>query len=184
MSSEMHKDTERVLFSREQLAAAVAAVGKQITDDYAGKRPLLIGILKGSVIFMADLMREIKLECDIDFMIAKSYGSGVVSSGTVNIVKDADTDITGRDIILIEDILDSGRTLSHVREYLGQRNPASVKICALLDKVTAEKFSDIKADYKCFDIENEFVVGYGLDYAETYRNLDYVGVLKRSVYEK
>lgn len=179
----MNKDIERILFSREELKAAVEKVGKQISADYAGKKPLLVGILKGSVVFMADLMREIDLPCDIDFMVAKSYGNAAVSSGNVRILKDLDTDITGRDILLIEDILDSARTLYSVRNYLMQKNPASVKICTLLDK-KVERSIDIKADYKCFDVENEFVVGYGLDYAELYRTLPYIGILKREVYEK
>lgn len=179
----MNKDIERILFSREELHAAVEKVGKQISTDYAGKKPLLVGILKGSVVFMADLMREIDLPCDIDFMVAKSYGNAAVSSGNVRILKDLDTDITGRDILLVEDILDSARTLYSVRNYLMQKNPASVKICTLLDK-QVERTIDIKADYKCFDVENEFVVGYGLDYAELYRTLPYIGILKREVYEK
>ncbi len=179
----MNKDIERILHSEEELKSAVKRVGAQITEDYAGKAPLLVGILKGSVVFMADLMREIELNCDIDFMVAKSYGNAAVSSGNVRILKDLDTDITNRDIIIIEDILDSARTLYSVRNYLMQKNPASIKICTLLDKKVERAF-DLKADYKCFDIENEFVVGYGLDYAEKYRTLPYVGVLKREVYEK
>ncbi len=179
----MNKDVERILYSKEDLHAAVEKAGRQITEDYRGKSPLLVGILKGSVVFMADLMREIDLPCDIDFMVAKSYGNAAVSSGNVRILKDLDTDINGRDIILVEDILDSARTLYSVRNYLMQKNPASVKICTLLDKKVERAF-DIKADYKCFDIENEFVVGYGLDYAEMYRTLPYIGVLKREIYEK
>ncbi len=179
----MNKDIERILHSEEDIKAAVKQIGTQITADYAGKAPLLVGILKGSVVFMADLMREIELNCDIDFMVAKSYGNAAVSSGNVKIIKDLDTDVTGRDLIIVEDILDSARTLYSVRNYLMQKNPASVKICTLLDKKVERAF-DLKADYKCFDIENEFVVGYGLDYAEKYRCLPYVGVLKREVYEK
>ncbi len=179
----MNKDIERILHSEEDIKAAVKQIGTQITADYAGKAPLLVGILKGSVVFMADLMREIDLNCDIDFMVAKSYGNAAVSSGNVKIIKDLDTDVTGRDLIIVEDILDSARTLYSVRNYLMQKNPASVKICTLLDKKVERAF-DLKADYKCFEIENEFVVGYGLDYAEKYRCLPYVGVLKREVYEK
>ncbi|MBR4113004.1 MAG: hypoxanthine phosphoribosyltransferase [Ruminiclostridium sp.] len=179
----MNMDIERILHSEEDIKAAVKKIGTQITTDYAGKTPLLVGILKGSVVFMADLMREIDLNCDIDFMVAKSYGNAAVSSGNVKIIKDLDTDITGRDLIIVEDILDSARTLYSVRNYLMQKNPASIKICTLLDKKVERAF-DLKADYKCFDIENEFVVGYGLDYAEKYRCLPYVGVLKREVYEK
>ena len=180
----MHKDIERILFTQEQLSVAVKAVGKKITEDYAGKTPLLVGILKGSVVFMTDLMRAIDLECEIDFMVAKSYGSSAKSTGNVKILKDLDTDISEKDIILVEDILDTARTLTAVKKYLLGKNPASVRICALLDKVTAEKAGDAKADYKCFDVENEFLVGYGLDYAESYRNLPYIGVLKHEVYEK
>lgn len=180
----MHKDVERILFSEEQIKDAVKALGKRITEDYAGKRPLLVGILKGSAVFMTDLMRAVDLDCSIDFMVAKSYGNAAVSSGNVKILKDLDTDVTGMDIIIIEDILDTARTLTAVKKYLLGKNPASVKICTLLDKVTAQKAGDAKADYKCFDVENEFVVGYGLDYAETYRNLPYIGVLKHEVYEK
>ncbi len=179
----MHKDVERILFTEEQLTDAVKALGERITKDYDGRKPLLVGILKGSVVFMTDLMRHIDLDCSIDFMVAKSYGNAAVSSGNVKILKDLDTDITGMDIIIVEDILDTARTLTAVKTYLLGKKPASVKICALLDKVTAVKAGDAKADYKCFDIENEFVVGYGLDYAEHYRNLPYIGVLKHEVYE-
>lgn len=178
----MNKDIERVLYSEAQLKEAVSRIGKEITESYKGKNPILVGILKGSVVFMADLMREIDLNCDIDFMVAKSYGNEAVSSGNVKILKDLDADITDRDVIIIEDILDSARTLYAVRNYLMQKNPASIKICTLLDKKAARAF-DLKADYSCFEIENEFVVGYGLDYAENYRNLPYIGVLKREVYE-
>lgn len=179
----MNKDIERILYSKEDLQEATEKIGALITKEYEGKAPLLVAILKGSVVFMTDLMREIKLDCDIDFMVAKSYGNSAVSSGNVRIIKDLDTDIAGRDLIIVEDILDSARTLYSVRNYLYQKNPASIKICTLLDK-KVERSIDLKADYKCFDIENEFVVGYGLDYAEKYRNLPYIGVLKREVYEK
>ncbi|MBQ8411282.1 MAG: hypoxanthine phosphoribosyltransferase [Ruminiclostridium sp.] len=179
----MNRDVERILFSEEEIKKAVARIGAQITRDYEGKKPLLVGILKGSVVFMADIMRAVELNCDIDFMDAKSYGNQAVSSGNVKIIKDLDTDITGRDIIIIEDILDSARTLHAVCQYLKNKNPSSIKLCTLLDK-KVERAVDITVDYKCFDIENEFVIGYGLDYAENYRNLPYVGVLKREVYEK
>lgn len=182
-ANEMHKDLERILFSEAQLKERVKALGKQITENYKDKSPVIIGILKGSVIFMSDLLREIDLLCSIDFMAARSYGNEAVSSGKVDIVKDIDCDISGRDVIIVEDILDSARTLYAVKNYLLGKNPASVKICVLLDKIV-EKAADVTADYKCFDIENEFVVGYGLDYAEKYRNLPYIGVLKREIYEK
>ena len=179
----MNDVISEILFSKEQLAEAVKKMGKQITEDYKGKKPLLVGILKGSITFMADLMREIDLDCEIDFMVAQSYGNAAVSSGVVQIKKDLETDIEGRDVILIEDILDSARTLNSVIQTLKARKPASIKICTLLDK-KVQRAVDIKADYKCFDIENQFVVGYGLDYAQSYRCLPYIGILKREVYEK
>ena len=179
----MNDVISEILFSKEQLAEAVKKMGKQITEDYKGKKPLLVGILKGSITFMADLMREIDLDCEIDFMVAQSYGNAAVSSGVVQIKKDLETDIEGRDVILIEDILDSARTLNSVIQTLKARKPASIKICTLLDK-KVQRAVDLKADYKCFDIENQFVVGYGLDYAQSYRCLPYIGILKKEVYEK
>lgn len=179
----MHSDVGSILFSEEQIAGAVKALGKRITADHAGNSPVIIGILKGSFIFMSDLVRNIALDCELDFMIAKSYGNAAVSSGKVRVLKDIDTDIAGRDVIIVEDILDTARTLAAVKEILLERNPASIQICTLLDKVTTKKVSDLRADYKCFDVGDEFVVGYGLDYAERYRNLKYIGVLKREIYE-
>ena len=179
----MHKDVETILFSEDDIKEAVVKLGKRISDDCAGKRPLIVGVLKGSFIFMSDLVRCIGIDCDLDFMVAKSYGNAAVSSGTVNILKDVDADVEGRDVIIVEDILDTARTLAAVKTHLLEKNAASVKICTLLDKVTTKKVSDIKADYKCFDVGDEFVVGYGLDYAEKYRNLRYIGVLKREIYE-
>lgn len=179
----MNESIERILFSEEDLKAACKKMGKQITEDYKGKRPLLVGILKGSITFMADLMREIDLDCEIDFMVAQSYGDAAVSSGVVQIKKDLETDIKDRDVIIIEDILDSARTLYNVKRTLMERGPASIRIATLLDK-KVERAVDLKSDYKCFDIENEFVVGYGLDYAQQYRCLPYIGILKREVYEK
>ncbi len=179
----MHSDVGSILFSEEQIAEAVKALGKRITADHAGKSPVIIGILKGSFIFMSDLVRNIELDCELDFMIAKSYGNAAVSSGKVRVLKDIDTDIAGRDVIIVEDILDTARTLAAVKEILMERNPASIQICTLLDKVTTDKVSDLRADYKCFDVGDEFVVGYGLDYAERYRSLKYIGVLKREIYE-
>ncbi len=179
----MHKDVERILFTEEQLKEASQRLGRQITEDLSGKAPLLIGILKGSVVFMTDLMRNIGLECSIDFMVVKSYGNSAVSSGNVRIVKDLDTDIRGMDVVVIEDILDTARTLSYVKKYLLDKGPASLRICTLLDKVTAVRADNITADYKGFDVGNEFVVGYGLDYAEKYRNLPYIGVLRHEIYE-
>ncbi len=179
----MDEIISEILYSQEDIAQAVKEIGRQITEDYRGKKPLLVGILKGSITFMADLMRAIDIDCEIDFMVAQSYGNSATSSGVVQIKKDLETDIEGRDVILIEDILDTARTLRAVKETLKSRNPSSIKICTLLDK-KVERSIEIKADYKCFDIENQFVVGYGLDYAQSYRCLPYIGILKKEIYEK
>jgi len=174
-------DVERVLFTEEELRARVAQLGAEITRDYAGKSPVLVGILRGSFIFMADLAREIKIPVTVDFMAVSSYGAGTSSSGQVEIKKDLSGTIEGRDLILVEDILDSGNTLYYLRDMLQARHPASVRICALLDKPD-RRVKDIHADYQGFDIPDAFVVGYGLDYNERYRNLPYIGVLKPCVY--
>ena len=182
--NEMNNDMERVLFSEEELKNAVKALGKRINEDYKGKKPVFVGILKGAFVFMSDLVRAADIDCEMDFMVARSYGNAAVSSGTVNVLKDIDIDIKGRDVIIVEDILDTARTLTAVRNLLVHRSAKSVKIAALLDKVTAERVSDLKADYKCFDVGNEFVVGYGLDFAEKYRGLKYIGVLRPEIYER
>ena len=179
----MKKDICRVLISEEQLKEKVTELGAQISKDYNGKKLLLVSILKGSVVFMADLMRAITIPASIDFMSVSSYGSGVKTSGVVKILKDLDQDLNGYDVLIVEDILDSGMTLSYLVELLKSRNPASVAICSLLDKPERHKV-EIELKYKGFTIPDEFVVGYGLDYAEDYRNLPYIGVLKREVYEK
>ncbi len=178
----MEKDIERVLFSEEELKTRVAELGAQITRDYAGKKPIIISILRGSYIFMADLTRQINLPCTIDFMAVSSYGSGTTSSGQVKIVKDLSENIEGRDVIVVEDILDSGNTLSYLLEILKARHVASVKLCTLLDK-PARRTKDVHADYVGYTVPDYFVVGYGLDYAEYYRNLPYIGILKPEVYE-
>ncbi|MCL1866715.1 MAG: hypoxanthine phosphoribosyltransferase [Oscillospiraceae bacterium] len=167
---EFEKKTADVLYNESQIAEAVRRVGAEITRDYAGKNPLFIGILKGSFMFMADLVRRVELPCEVDFMVAKSYGDSKESSGIVQIVKDIGADIFERDVIIVEDILDTGRTLCSIREVLQTRSPSSIKICVFLDKKTARK-SPVTADYVCFEVADEFVVGYGLDYAEKYRNL-------------
>ena len=177
----MEKDILKVLISEEELEAKVNEIGRQITADYAGKSPIFIGILKGCFIFMADLMRHVDLYCDVDFMAVSSYGAGTKTTGAVKIIKDLSRDIEGRDVILVEDILDSGVTLSYLCAYLQRRSPASIKIVTLMDK-PARRAADIKADYYGFNVPDEFVVGYGLDYAERYRNLPYIGVLKPEVY--
>jgi hypoxanthine phosphoribosyltransferase len=179
----MLNDIERVLISEEELQSKVSELGKKISEDYKDKNLLLVSVLKGSVIFMADLMRSITIPAEIDFMSVSSYGSGVKTSGVVKIIKDLDTLIENKDILIVEDILDSGKTLYYLRDMLSSRNPKSFKICTLLDKPERRE-ADIAADYFGFRVPNDFVVGYGLDYDEKYRNLPFVGVLKREVYSK
>ena len=179
----LEQDIERVLFTEEELKARVAEIAARIDRDYAGKEPMLISVLRGSFIFMADLARAITLPCTVDFMAVSSYGSGTTSSGQVKITKDLSESIEGRDIIVVEDILDSGNTLSYLFRLLQARHPASVRLCTLLDK-PSRRTKPITADYTGFSVDDLFVVGYGLDYAEKYRNLPYIGVLKPAVYEK
>ncbi len=179
----MKNSIERVLVSEEQLRQINKELGAQITKDYDGKELLLVGILKGSAVFMSDLMRNIDIPMSIDFMYVSSYGSGTTSSGVVKIIKDLDENIADKHVLICEDILDSGVTLSSLLEILKQRNPASIRLCALLNKPERHKV-DVHLDYKGIDIPDEFVVGYGLDYDQCYRNLPYVGILKRCVYEK
>ena len=178
----MKNDIERVLFSEAELKTRVAELGAQITADYQGKQPVIISVLRGSYIFMADLTRSIDLPCTIDIMAVSSYGSGTTSSGQVRIVKDLSENIEGRDVLVVEDILDSGNTLSYLLKLLQARHVASVKLCTLLDK-PSRRTRDIKADYVGYSVPDLFVVGYGLDYAEKYRNLPYIGILKPEVYE-
>ncbi len=176
----MINDIERVLISEEEIEAEVARVGRQITEDFRDKNPIFVGVLKGCFIFMADLMRHVDVKCTMDFMAVSSY-SGTSSTGAVKINKDLGQDIEGRHVIIVEDILDSGVTLSYLKHYLLGRKPASITIATLLDKPARRK-SDIVADYSCFEVPDAFVVGYGLDYNEQYRNLPYIGVLKPEVY--
>ena len=178
----MKNDIKEVLFTEEQLRQKVDELGAQITADYRGKNPLVVSVLKGSYVFMADLARRIDVPCTVDFMVVSSYGAGTKTSGEVQIIKDLENSIDGRDLIIVEDILDSGMTLSYLTELLRERDPASIRIATLLDKPDRRKV-DIKPDYVGFTIPDEFVVGYGLDYAELYRNLPYVGILSPSVYE-
>ena len=179
----MKNDILRTLISEDELHDKVAALGRKISADYAGKNLLMVSVLKGSVVFMADLMRELSIPCEIDFMCVSSYGSGTKTSGVVKIMKDLDIDLKDRDLLIVEDILDSGMTLSDIKEMLKQRGTRSIRICTLLDKPERRQ-ADIKPDYSCFTVPDEFVVGYGLDYDEKYRNLPYVGILKPEVYTK
>lgn len=178
----MKNDILKILITEEEIAKKVNELGAQISRDYEGKNLLLVGVLKGSVVFMADLMRAITIPARIDFMAVSSYGSGTKSSGVVKIIKDLDTDLHGYDVLIVEDILDSGMTLKYITNLLEQRGTNSIRIATLLDKPARRK-ADIKADYFCFDIPDEFVVGYGLDYDEKYRNFPAVGVLKPEIYE-
>mgnify|MGYP000646436632 CR=1 FL=1 len=177
-------DILKVLLSEEQLKEKCAEMGAQITRDYAGKNLLLVTVLKGAVVYMADLMRCIDLPCAIDFLSVSSYGAGTTTSGEVRILKDLDSTLEGRDVLVVEDILDSGKTLHYISEMLRARRPASIKICTFLDKPERRMIKDLKADYAGTEVPDEFVVGYGLDYAEKYRNVPFLGVLSRSVYEK
>ena len=180
----MLKDIEKVYYSEETLREIVAELGGKISEDYKDKNLLLVSVLKGSVVFMADLMREITVPCEIDFMCVSSYKDGTTSSGAVKIIKDLDINLEGKDVLIVEDILDSGRTLSYLKSVLMTRNPRSFKICTLLDKPERRAVPDLFADYSGAEVPDEFVVGYGLDYAEKYRNLPYIGVLKREVYSE
>lgn len=178
----MTNDISEILLSEEELKNIVNRLGEEISRDYAGKDLILISVLKGSVIFMADLMRAIKIPCKIDFMAVSSYGKGTKTTGEVKIIKDLTESIEGEDVVIVEDILDSGVTLSYLKKLLLARNPASIKICTLLDKPERRK-ADIIADYAGTTIPDAFAVGYGLDYAEKYRNLPFIGVLKPEVYQ-
>ena len=177
----MLQDIKEVWINEEQLKEKVKELGAAISEDYKDKNLLMVSVLKGSVVFMADLMRAISVPAAIDFMAVSSYGTGTKSSGVVRILKDLDSHIEDYDLLLVEDILDSGNTLAYLRELLSDRGPRSIRIATLLDK-PSRRVADIKADYLGFEIEDQFVVGYGLDYNEKYRNLPFIGILKPSVY--
>lgn len=179
----LEQDIKKILISHDEIVTAAHELGQKLTEDYQGKNPILVGILKGSVPFMAELIKHIDTHIELDFMLVSSYHGGTSSSGVINIIKDMDQDIKGRDILFVEDIIDTGKTLKSLKELFEGRQPASVKIATLLDKPEG-RLVEIEADYTCFTIPNEFVVGYGLDYDENYRNLPYIGVLKEEVYSK
>ena len=178
----MENDIERVLLSEEELRTRVRELGEQITADYEGKCPVIVSILRGSYIFMADLTRSIRVPCTVDFMAISSYGKGTASSGQIRILKDLTESVEGKDVLVVEDILDSGNTLSHLVELLECRKAASIRLCTLLDK-PSRRTKPVHADYVGFEVADHFVVGYGLDYAEHYRNLPYIGILKPAVYQ-
>ena len=179
--SDMRDDIASVLLSAEDIQKRTAELGARISKDFDGREPLFVGVLKGCFVFMADLCRRIDLPCTVDFMAVSSYGGGTSSSGQVQITKDLSSDITGKNIIVVEDILDSGNTLSYLLKVLEQRSPASIRLCTLLDK-PERRVKPVEVHYSGFTIPDAFVVGYGLDYAEHYRNLPYIGILKPSVY--
>jgi hypoxanthine phosphoribosyltransferase len=175
-SAELERGVGEILITADELQARIRELGREITADYSGREVLLVGVLKGAVFFMADLMRHLKVPCEIDFMAISSYGASTDSSGVVRILKDLDINIEGRDVLVVEDIIDSGLTLSYLVRNLESREPASLEVCALLTK-TARREMEVDVRYIGFEIPNKFVIGYGLDFAERYRNLPYVGVL-------
>ncbi len=177
----LENDIKKILVSHDEITEATKKLGAQLTKDYAGKNPILVGILKGSIPFMAELVKHIDTHIEMDFMMVSSYHGGTASSGVINIKQDVTQDIKGRHVLFVEDIIDTGQTLKNLRDMFIEREAASVKIATLLDKPEG-RVVEIEADYTCFTIPNEFVVGYGLDYKENYRNLPYVGVLKEEVY--
>ena len=179
----MIDDIAEVFFSAEELEEVTSRIGAEISRDYEGKELLLICVLKGSVMFMSDLMKHITIPVEIDFLAAESYGSSTKSSGEVRITKDINTDIRGKHVVIVEDILDSGRTLHKLTQFLGMKDPESIAICTLLDKPDRRE-AEVKAKYIGSRVKDEFVVGYGLDYDQKYRNLPFIGVLKKEVYEK
>ena len=176
----MRNDIESIFFTEDAIAEKVAALGAQISKDFAGMDPIFVGVLKGCFVFMADLMRSVTIPCSVDFMAVSSY-RGTTSTGAVEIHKDLSQNIEGRHIIMVEDILDSGMTLSYLQNYLANRYPASITIATLMDKPSRRK-APVYARYSCFEVPDAFVVGYGLDYNEKYRNLPYIGVLKPEIY--
>lgn len=176
----MHDLIERVLISEEQIKTRIAQMAKELEAEYKDKNPLFVGLLKGVVVFFSDMFRAVQIPCELDFMVVSSY-AGTDTTGVINVRKDLDADIQGRHVVILEDIIDSGLTLSYTLDYLRSREPASIKICTLLDK-PARRRADLTADYIGFTIPDEFVVGYGMDFNEQYRNLPYVGILKPEAY--
>ncbi|MBQ1434345.1 MAG: hypoxanthine phosphoribosyltransferase [Clostridia bacterium] len=178
----MHRDVKTILYSEEEIAKRVAELGAEITRDYRGSKLLCVGILNGSAVFLSDLIRKIELPVRVEFMAASSYGSGAVTSGKVNITHDLNFDIAGWDVLIVEDIIDTGLTLSYVKELLLKRGPKSVKIASIFNKPSRRR-TELKAEYTGFDVPDEFIVGYGLDYDNRYRNLPYIGVLRPEIYK-
>ena len=182
-SARIYQDLDKILVTKEEIDRKVKELGKKITEDYAGKSPVMVCILKGAAIFFSDLIREIDLPLTADFMAISSYGSATKTSGVVRVLKDLDKDIVGKDVIIVEDIVDTGVTLNYLKSMLAHRGASSIRIAALLDKTARRTVKDLNVDYVCFDIPDAFVVGYGLDYDQKYRNLPDIGVLAPRVYE-
>lgn len=180
----MNDDIQKVLYSEQKIQDTCAELGKTLTTDYQDKQPLVICVLKGAVPFTADIIKRMNIYMDVDFIDVSSYKGGISSTGEVELVKDIDTDVSGRDVLFIDDIIDTGNTLEYLKDLLKNRGAKSIKICTLMDKPEARKVDVIKADYVGFDVPNEFLVGYGLDYQGKYRNLPYVGILKPEVYKR
>lgn len=178
----MLEDIESILIDEDKLAKRIKEIGQEISEDFAGEEIMLVGILKGASVFMSDLIRQISLPVYIDYMVVSSYGNSAETSGVVRIIKDLEDNIDGKNIIIVEDIIDTGLTLSYLKQNLLSRNPKTLKICTLLDK-PARREKEIDIDYRGFEVPDEFIIGYGIDYAEKYRNLPFVGLLKREVYE-
>ena len=178
----MREDLAAVLFTEEEIRDRIRQLGREISQDYAGKNPVFVGVLKGCFVFMSDLLRQVTIPCTMDFMAVSSYGNSTTTTGAVKINKDLSQDIEGRDVVIVEDILDTGVTLGYLTKYLENRNPASITIATLLDKPSRRK-AEVYAKYIGYSVPDAFVVGYGLDYAEKYRNLPYIGILKPEIYE-
>lgn len=181
--SSLREDVDEILVTAQSIQARTRELGRQISQDYAGQDLLLVCVLKGAIAFLADLMRQITIPHEIDFMAISSYGASTESSGVVRILKDLDTNIQGRNVLIVEDIVDTGRTLNYISQNLRTRNPKSLRICTLLNKPSRREI-DVPLDYVGFEIPNKFVIGYGLDFAEIYRSLPFIGVLKREKYDK
>lgn len=183
MRYDIKNDVEQILYSEEQIAEKVKSLAEQISEDYYGKELIVVGVLKGSVIFASELIKHISIPCEIDFMAVSSYGNSAETSGVVRILKDLDSDIEGKHLLIVEDIVDTGITLSYLLKYLKARNANSIEIVSLLNKEARRK-ADLEVKYMGFEVPDEFIVGYGIDYAEKYRNLPFIGALKREIYEK
>ena len=183
-NARIYQDLDRILVTKAEISRKVKELGEKITEDYAGKAPVMVCILKGAVMFFSDLVREIDLPLTCDFMAISSYGSATKTSGVVRVLKDLDKDIVGKDVIIVEDIVDTGVTLNYLKSMLAHRGAASIRVAALLDKTARRTVKDLKVDYVCFDIPDAFVVGYGLDYDQAYRNLPDIGVLAPRIYEE